>query len=69
VREYVLGDFLEVHSFLPKSVIETGVECAVDLEELVEVGETDSPSSSVRRRAIMRRISNGSWRSGRYREM
>jgi hypothetical protein len=41
VREYVLGDVLEVHSFLPKSVIETGAECAVDLEELVEVGEKE----------------------------
>jgi hypothetical protein len=39
VGEYPLGDGLELHSFLPKSAIEAGVECAVDLEERVDVGE------------------------------
>jgi hypothetical protein len=30
-----------IHGFLPKSAIETAVQCAVDFEERVEVGETE----------------------------
>jgi hypothetical protein len=35
------GDGLELHGFFQKSAIETGVEYAVDIEERVEVGETE----------------------------
>jgi hypothetical protein len=41
VGEYAVGDVLELHGFLPKSAIETGIECAVDLEQGVEIGETE----------------------------
>jgi hypothetical protein len=42
VREYSLGGGIGLHSFLPKSAIETGAECApVDLEERIEIGETE----------------------------
>jgi hypothetical protein len=41
VREYVLGDVLELHSVSPERVIETCAEWAVDLEERVEVVVTE----------------------------
>jgi hypothetical protein len=40
VREYVSPGVQELHGFLPKSAVDTGVERAVDLEERVEVGQT-----------------------------
>jgi hypothetical protein len=63
VREHALDDRVILHSFLPKGAIETVVECAVDLEERVEVGETKLAFAFMRR-AIMRRISSGSFGGG-----
>jgi hypothetical protein len=40
MREHVWGDALGLRGFLPKVVIETGVEHTVDLEEQVEVAKT-----------------------------